>query len=596
MTGRPPSHPQEQPWDFGFDWVVTCTVDTLLGRVDAMRRVVVSGPGARPNPAAAMRALHAFAMRRDVDELIEFAHRLDYRDAVTVVAVAALRRDILESADIVLRQWDKERDPSGATGHRLTDRVVHDIACQRTVVDVALFIRQCSRAGRTDLTGRTVEAFTAQESGRSHLDKALIYIALRDEGCAEEATDLLHRTLVAIAGERTERREGRSPGEFDDLAGALQHLSPTERILEEWLDTQLREPDRVRATRELAARLITAISAPYTSLVEHVGTRLDYYAVAEICGHLIDWSHHDKAVEIRRHAAARDDFDDLAELIKVWHASTKLGKTTNDLLADIMLQGPPSGDEASDPGRGSPRTLAQIEALHTALTNRRSDAECKRLLRIAAATHTRGRSGVELATLLTKVERPRDRNRAAQRIARDLARRLLDEGADPVLFVDYVRELRAADQADAVHLACKELADPSDAVRARGPASGEHAGRAGGTIGRIGVGLYEAGLPRDGWDLLERYLENESLVGPDDVVRVVATLVGRWAGDEPSPGAAGRQDGVYRQHALLRQDRVFLLRATVGRWSDPVRREAATALLHEQGHPAEGDAVIRSFR
>ena len=63
-------------------------------------------------------------------------------------------------------------------------------------------------------------------------------------------------------------------------------------------------------------------------------------------------------------------------------------------------------------------------------------------LRLAAAAHTGGRSGTELVALLGKIERPRDRTRAAQAIAQRLAARVLEHGGEAGLFVEYVRGLR----------------------------------------------------------------------------------------------------------------------------------------------------------
>jgi hypothetical protein len=97
----------------------------------------------------------------------------------------------------------------------------------------------------------------------------------------------------------------------------------------------------------------------------------------------------------------------------------------------------------------------------------------------------------------------------------------------------------------------------------------------GAVIAEIAACLYGAALPRDGWDLLERCLENEQRVTPRDVALVVDRL---------------------RTSSMEEEDRHFLLRATVGRWSDANRREEAVEELRGRGFEEEATEVIRSLR
>ncbi|MDC2958273.1 hypothetical protein ACFY2T_07340 [Streptomyces sp. NPDC001260] len=559
-----------EAWSSGYEWVTNCTVDGFVGRVQAMREGDEPGTegGVGPRPAAAVRALHAFAVRRSVDELISSAARFHDRDAVTVLATAALYRNILQAAELAIKQWDVEHEPGGAAdgGPRLIDGVIHDIACQRTVLDVAVFVRRCRDAGRHEMVDRTVRVFTTPSSGRTNLDKALLYVALRDEKCVEEAAELLRLSLVAIT-ENGAQTPDTVPRQFHDLAGALHHVSPSERILEEWADAQLQlDDDFVHETRQIIAQLIATRTDGRDTLVEHVGKRRTRHDIAEICGRLSRPPHAAKCAEIRRHAAARDKTEDLAEIVRTWYESDALKGTTEDLLADIVARG-----AARDAG---PRSLRELDRLDTALSNVNAPPECRRMLRVAAAVHTDGRTGAELVALLGKVERPRDRNRAARTVARRLAARVLANSAEADLFVEYVHGLRGAGRTEAVYLACKELADPSDPVPA--PEG------SGAVVARIAARLYDADLRRDGrdprrdgWDLLERCLENEQRITPQEVAVVVAQL---------------------RRSAMNEEDRHFLLRATVGRWSDARRREEAVAELSEKGFDAEAREVIRSLR
>ena len=540
-------------WSVGYEWVTTCSVPDFKARVKAIREGL---PGlTEPRPATALRAMHAFALKRSVDELITYAKEFKDRDAVTLLATAALSRNILQAAELAIKQWDAEQE-SHERPLRLTDGIIHDIACQRTILDVAVFIRECRRAGKREMVDRTVRMFTTPSSGRTNLDKALLYIALRDESCPREAAELLRQALFAITENGSVQASDTVPREFQDLAGALHELSPSERILEEWIDAQLLLEDHVHDTRRIVTQLIATGTDRRDTLVEHVGRRRSRYDIVEICGQLTKESLTAKCVEIRQHAASRDNLEDLAEIVRVWHESEVLTRTTKDLLADIVAK-----------GLEGPRSPRELDRLDTVLGNVNAASECRRLLRIAGAAHTDGRSGPDLVALLGRIEGTRDRNRAAQPIALRLAVRVLEQGADAHLFVSYVQGLRGAGRGEAVYLACKELADPPDSVR---PSQGS-----GAAVAEIAARLYDAGLDRDGWDLLERCLENEQRVTPEDVAVVVERLCAC---------------------TMTPEDRRFLLRATVGRWSDAHRREAAVGVLRGGGFDTEALQVIRSLR
>ncbi|KUN27578.1 hypothetical protein AQJ23_12735 [Streptomyces antibioticus] len=548
-------------YDTAYDWAADCPVDQFQGRVKAIREGEEGG--FPPRPATAIRALYAFALRRSIDELIASAREFDTRDAITLLATAALSRNILQAAELAIKQWDAEQDIDDDS-LRLTYGVIHDIACQRTVLDVAVFIRECRRVGKQEMVDRTVGVFTAPGSGRTNLDKALLHIALRDEGCAQEAAELLRQALFSITGDSSLQASETVPREFQDLAGALHELSPSERILEEWIDDQLQLLDRVHDTRRIVSQLIATGTDRSDSLMRHVGRRRSQYDIVEICGQLAKESLTDKCEGIRRHAASRENLVQLAEIVRFWHESELLTRTTRDLLADIVAGG----------DRETVRSPDELDRLDTVLGNVNASPECRRLLRIAAAVHTEGRTGADLVALLGRIEGTRDRNRAAQTIAQRLAVHILEQGAGVGLFVEYVRGLRAARSGDAVYRACKELADPPDSVR-------QSAG-SGALIAEIAAQLYDEtdpelrdALHKDGWDLLERCLENEQRVTPEDVVAIVRRLC---------------------DSRLSEEDRYFLLRATVGRWSDTHRREEAVHVLRDGGFDDEAKQVIRSLR
>ncbi|MGF1424940.1 hypothetical protein [Kitasatospora sp. LaBMicrA B282] len=574
MTDRQRSTGSEsvpaRPPALGYEWVTTCSIERFVSRMQAIRLGSPTEGGAQP--ATALRLLHAFAVSRSIDDLLTAASasmvasrsgaaprdRLNYWDSVNMLATAALCRSPEQAAELARKQWEAEGRGATGQGAPLTDGIVHDVACQRTAPDVAVFIQECRPA--EGLVEKTLRVFTRPSSGRTNLDKALLYILLRDQGCDAEASRLLLETLSAIDRHGSTQAADTDPAQFHDLVGALYQLSPAERILENWVVEQLDDADQVITTRRIVARLIASETGSPDTLVELVGARLSWHDIVEICG-LLATTRAAKCDEIRRHAAARQRDEELAEIVIAWHRSEVLGRTTKALLADIV---------ATEAGGGpGPRSRSRTEDLDKVLVNFNAEAECRRLLWMAAAEHVEGRSGSELVRLLGRVERTSDRYRVARVVARRLTAYVLGAGADPAMFVDYVTELRADGRSDAVFLALKELADPSD--------EGSALEGSAWVIAEIAVRLYARGAERDGWDLLERCLENEQRIDRHDVAAVVTRL---------------RQP----DSTLPEDRRLFLLRATVGRWADPHARENAVELLRTIGYDAEAAEVIRSLR
>ncbi|GAA1934154.1 hypothetical protein [Kitasatospora viridis] len=577
MTPQEQRPPAARSPEFGYEWVTRGDVRGFVRRMQAIREGEEPATpwSEQAQPATAIRALYAFALTRSVADLIESATHFRNRDAVNVLAIAALCRSVSEAAELAIGQWDavpaaeaRLGGPAGAAGlddpevarlRALRDGIVHDVACQRTTLDVAAFIRECRGHGRAELAERTVQVFARTSSGRTNLDKALLYLALRDEGCEQEADELLRRTLDAIgrAG-GTERDPDTSPVELHDLVGALHHLSPSERILEKWIDAELKLPTTRKAAIQLAAVLLADRPGGPDTLVEHVGRHWSRDNLIRLCEQLARQSC-GRYEDVGRHVAARTDLQDLADLVRAWDGSKVLGRSTETLLAQIVARGAESAQ--------GPRSLAELDDLAAWLDDSEASARCGRLLRRAAAEHVDGRSGQELAVLLGRVDRRPDHERAAQRIAQRLAARVIATGTGNEVFVDYLKALRAARDTEAVYAARRELADPS------GSAEQLRHWRA--VVADIADRLYSQGLQDDGWDLLERYLENEQRITTQDVVEVVAGLQGS---------------------AMPEERRYLLLRATVGRWSDGPRREEVVTVLRRRGFEAAASAVIRSLR
>ncbi|MFF7844926.1 hypothetical protein ACFZC6_40190 [Streptomyces ossamyceticus] len=607
-----------------YAWVTRIQVAQFTGILSRMRE--------EHREAMAMRALHAFALRRPVHELVRLADHFDGRDAVMLMATAALSRPVGEAAELALMQYEAE---SGGERAPITASIVHDVACQRTAFDVAVFVRVLEQREPT-LAKRTVQVFASPGSGRTNLDKALLHTALRDEGCHREADRLLGLTLRAIAdsppGAAGPTGAGEEGEEMADLAGAFQHLGPAGRVLERWVEERLNGSDatEVQRTWELVARLIARRGAGHDALAEHIGRTAQPRHVVKLCALLArgDSASPVKCALVRRYAAGRTSVQDLAVLVTFWHKEPALTRTTRELLTDIVagagaaaygsgadvhdsrvaaegsrvgaegarvgaqragagIDGSGAGAErgraaADGAGRGPdgsaprsdgsgavadgsgavPRTLNELLQLDEWLRVEDADPQCSQMLSHAAAVHVEGRSGADLVTLLDRVVRSRDRTRAADTVGRRLAMAVMRPDADRGRFVDCLRALHDARYSVAVRAACRELSDPSDALTVDAALVADVAGR-----------LHRAGLHKIAWTLLERLLENEQLVTPDDVVEVVGGVL-----------------------ALPLPDAELLLRATVGRWSDVGHRDDAVTALRDAGRREAAEWVIKSLR
>ncbi|MFF7971434.1 hypothetical protein [Streptomyces sp. NPDC007905] len=533
--------------------------------------------GEPPRPAVAIRVLYAFAIQRSTDQLIEAATKFHFYDAVNVLATAALWRSIGDAADLACRQSeiDGAASPSVAgQGERrqpepeiaeyrpsaLSKGIVHDVARQRTALDVARFVRELRGQGKQDLVDATLNTFSEK---RTMLDTALLYLGLRDEGCAEAAVDLLGRAVQRINTSGARQSDTTTPAGLNDLVTALRMLSPVEPVLENWIDTRLGDTDLVGPTRDTVAKLISGSEHSPDSLIEHVGKRLQYHNVAAVCRELAQ-SDPERCEAVQDQAAAREELYELAEIISRWQKFETVARTRVDLYSKVVARGVACA--------AGPRSPAEIDTLVKELKNIDADPECWRLLWIAAAEHIDGRAGGELVRLQTKIERSRDMYRVARTVARRLTAGLLSRSVDPGVFADYVtaQQVQGNRGRIAADVACKELSDPSDPELAGVPM--------GGVVAETAVRLYGSGTDRawgqeKAWDLLERCLENEQRITPADVVAIAEHV------------RASRMDGWRRR---------LLYRGTVGRWADAVCRQEAVGLLRSRGFEEEAKQVVES--
>ncbi|MGW3650455.1 hypothetical protein [Streptomyces sp. NPDC000878] len=533
--------------DEDYDWVARGSVPVFVGRLRHMRE--------SRREAMAMRALRAFAMHRPVDELVQLAHHFDQRDAFMLMATVALSRPVREAAQLALLQCRKE---AGGKRAPITPSIVHDVVCQRTAFDVAVFVRVL-KAERVDLAEDAVRLFASPGSGRTNLDKALLHIALVDEGCRSEADQLLKLTLRAITDRSPDAvARGEQSEEIADLAGAFQHLSPGGKALENWVKERLRAsaPAKVEQTRQLVATLIAQSGADHDALAAYIGGTAHPLHTAKICALLARGKDESptKLDRVRRHALGRENMKELAKFVSYWHKEPALTRTTRQLLADIVA-GVRAGDTV-------PRSLGDLNLLAGWLGGDYASPACSRALRNLAVERVEGCAAADLTNLLDGVEGSRERGRAAHKAGRRLAVAVMGAGADRGWFVSCLLALHDAKHPIAVRAACRELADPSRERRVDAGLVADVAGR-----------LHGVGLGKVAWDLLERFLENEQLVTPADVVEVVR-----------------------RVPCLPTEDARLLLRATVGRWSDMGHRDNAVARLRADGQDEAAGWVVNSLR
>jgi hypothetical protein len=610
-----------------YAWVTRIQVAQFTGILSRMRE--------EHREAMAMRALHAFALRRPVHELVRLADHFDGRDAVMLMATAALSRPVGEAAELALMQYEAE---SGGERAPITASIVHDVACQRTAFDVAVFVRVLEQREPT-LAKRTVQVFASPGSGRTNLDKALLHTALRDEGCHREADRLLGLTLRAIAdsppGAAGPGGAGEEGEEMADLAGAFQHLSPAGRILERWVEERLNASDatEVERTRELVARLIARRGAGHDALAEHIGRTAQPRHVVKLCALLArgDTASPAKCALVRRYAAGHKSVQELAVLVTFWHKEPALTRTTRELLTDIVAGAHGSGTavyrsgtDVFGSGAGSEGSRAGVEGARVVVQRSGAGVDGSRAgaERAGAADDGSGMGSDGSRAGPDGSGAGPDGSGAVPRTLNEL--RQLDEwlrvedadpqcsqmlghaaavhvegrsGADLVTLLG--RVARSRDRTRAADTVGRRLAmavmrpDADrdrfvDCLRALHDARYSVAVRAAcrelsdpshaltvdaGLVADVAGRLHRAGLHKVAWTLLERLLENEQLVTPADVVEVVGGVL-----------------------ALPLPDAELLLRATVGRWSDVGHRDEAVTALRDAGRREAAEWVIKSLR
>ncbi|MDI5973767.1 hypothetical protein POF50_031260 [Streptomyces sp. SL13] len=562
----------EGPWSReSLAWVSTVDVSFFNDTLKGMREGTA---GAAPMPAMSMFAMREFAISRPVGELVAFAACFkNSDDTFQAIATAALRRTPQEAAELVIEQLKTDRGTAGGEARddgdgtaTLVRNVVHDVAGQRPALDIAEFLQACKNSGRhgsadteaQQVVDWTIQRFTSPDSGRTQLDRARLYVALLFLGCPAEADAVMRETLRHF----DLKANGGLPDDADavEFAQALRTISPSESLLADWVAHQLNRHEDFEFLRRIIAGVLHSDQAGEGrkgEIVEYVSERLESDDIIAIC-RLLTSNGSDACSELRRCAASIEDPHKLAGLVKRWYDAPLLKGSTQLFLADIAARG-------NKPDRG-PRSLTELVLVDSHLDRTSVTDECRQQLWEVAAVHVKGRSGDEMVQLLRRITHPRRRRSAEQKIAAILADEMLRRSVEPEQFAQYIQALRDTHDIDprtAVFLACKQLADPDDAQW--------HRGESAGVIARTAARLNEAGLVGDAADLLERCMEDEQRMTPEDMRVIVRCLT---------------------EHGFPGTELENLLTNTLGRWSDAGHRGAAvTALQGPDFHGRVADFV-----
>jgi hypothetical protein len=531
-----------------------------------IKQIRIGDPGHPPAPANTMATLRVFAQQRPLADLLQLWLAGDERDgfapldAVAILTLAAVERTAAEAAELTVELRRAERSRSG-----LTESIIHDVTAQRTVPGVAEFIAECKRRERADLVQESLMAFVKSAS-RVSLDKALLYFELLRFRCDSEAQTLLAGILSD---------EGTRPSAADQgghqrplvgvtgqvgIVGALRHLSPSQPIVEEWIDARMEASANWQETADLVANLLGNEPNGDLVLAQHVARTWDPAPLIRLCEVLAGPAHRaSPGLRLVRRYVATRGWSSLAGIIGPWYQSRELSGSFPALIDDIV-----QGCEDSP----APRPIRFLDNLAAAIDQPGVPAKCRSDLLVAAATYLKGRSGADIAELLSRVGKA-DRRRAAQHINAQIAQGLAAREVETGLFIDYLNQIRTLPDAPALTFwAVRELTDPSEADRRT---------LEGWQIGGIAVRIYADGLDDAGFDLLERYLENEQAVTATDAASIVAQV-----------------NTSQEMHGDTRWDE--LLGATIGRWADTNRLDEVKAEFRKRGYLRETEAVMSLFQ
>lgn len=507
-------------------------------------------------PAIAVQALHAYGRITDGDLAALDGALESNADRVILVAAAALHRTPEDAARLAI-----ETESDGP----IANAVVHDVLRQRTVPDVARFIRALHTFEAAGLVNETVKQFAANASGRSNLDKALLHVALlASPDLLGVADDLLWRTLGAIA----DLGRAPGPGQQDDLVAAFALLCPRSRVLETWFKLRLDGGENAEEALEQVALLLRGSRGPgRDELLRALAADATPVKLQVLCESLIDSDHEANAAMLVRALARSEHIERIALFLERWSWVQPSGEMTVRLIRWVLT---PNGvDEA-------PLGAAVVTGItdHLAVGHGRTMGE--ELLR-HAATMVSHRPPAEIVVLLDHVP-PRGGRKRRSAVAVDVGRRLAEEllgypaPTEDAYVAWYAESLAALVEAgfdDAARTSWHHLADEAISRRGAGITIAETAHQVRRLAAAAGAGDRLAdGLRSVADRLLIRYLDQAQSITPSDVVWVITGL---------------------RQRRYPSVNRAEVLRASVGRWQDRARVSEVIETLVAAGQDEEAD-------
>ncbi|WP_125775094.1 hypothetical protein [Antribacter gilvus] len=506
--------------------------------------------------ALAIQALHAYG-RLDEADLSGLAGRLrDAEDRLILLAAASLNRTPEDAARLaVSHQRPQDADDI------ITPTILHDVSQQRTVPDVARFLRALHALGAAHLIEDTVRLVAARESGRSNLDKALLHVALdANPHLRPHAEDLLRQTLAAAVAQ-TDRD---LPDQQKDLLAAFAHLSPDGAVLEEWFAGRLQgKVNDAEARKQVAWLLRNSSGAGRSEFLAHLATTASPWNLALIYELLLapdSREEPEEAVDLASSVAATLHEERISEFLERWPRERQPDVRTKRLLQLVLT---PFGDQ--------PLPARTVLGVADLLASGRSGPLAEGLRREAIAL-VEGRDADEVVELLRAIPAGRHRRKAANVVGEQLAAALLADNSDAAAgwFSECLAALAADDLTDASTAAWHRVADLAGehpvvastvaevAVRMRHSGGGETAEQPAGRAHRA--------LAADADKLLVRFLNQSQSVTPTAVVDVTTRL---------------------RLRAYPEPNRRQVIQDSVGRWVDRTRKERVIRALEAAGQDLE---------
>lgn len=530
--------------------------DHFARMIEAMR--------AAGHEGMALEVLRDFGLHSEPRRLVDLTSGFEHSDRSFVLTAAALGRSIDDAATLVAQIFTPGDSPMRDT---IGWHIAIQLSDQRLVPDVARFIHRIRRWGNDELADWMLLLFGRSHSDRPAYDKAMLYFALRHHGLMDDAETLLGMTLDVRNGRGTEEQpRAASADPTHDLLAAFQHLSP-EPVVERWFgarfaDAGLPRPEQAR-TASLAAGLLLAFPASNARLLDHVARHADARSLVAICADLALHGQWRLVDDLRDRAAEREEENFLIDLLRLWDTERDLAEGVGGLVTAVITGG----------GGGGSRPATFLRDIAEGLDKDRTREALRRSFRYAAATEVAGRDGDDLVRLLRDIPSAHQRARAERTLGRRLALALLDGQITPERLAGHLRALADDHLGLAVASTCRELSDPAQDKVAD-------------PLVDTALALSAQHMGSTAWYLLERFLENEQRISPDEMVTVVARL------SCGGPVTEVAESGV-RGAAL---DTRLLLRATVGRWTDARLRDETVAALRAAGLAQEARWAVAALR